>query len=188
MLQVAQRFEECPFWSLSCSKPLVSSSTGFCFFQAASLLSEASLPLLLVTLASQSLMNLVDCTDFLDSILSCFPSCLRSFPAGWNVSVLGETVTQEVGRWLWNKTARASQQMVLHFQIRKDFQGPSVTWVISQLTARWHAQDPNPHYVVGSVSCALVFPSGKFTKPRKELCLVTQAFSLSFLNLKISPP
>ena len=28
-------------------------------------------------------------------VLSCLPSCLRSFPAGWNVSILEETVIQQ---------------------------------------------------------------------------------------------
>lgn len=39
-----------------------------------------------------------------ETILSCFPSCLRHFPEGWNVSILEEAVIQhsrtvEYGAW-----------------------------------------------------------------------------------------
>lgn len=95
---------------LSGSKPLPGSSPGFGFFWAAGLVSESCRQLWL----SESLCRLLSfcLRGFLtfiaysgkegpgqlqgipDIILSCLPSCLKSFPVGQNVSVLEENITQ----------------------------------------------------------------------------------------------
>lgn len=101
-------------WCLGWSKPPPGSSAGFCFFMEAILISESILCCFSAGIAflaarlhfiweglrartsysgSEGLMDPVNFRDFL-KLLSCLPSCLRSLPAGWNVSISKETITQ----------------------------------------------------------------------------------------------
>lgn len=103
--------------SFSWSKCLLGSSAGFCVFQATGLVSESSLwlhwskpslrlgfaplsgwdfQLLVLTLAGRSLVNSVSFKNFL-KLLSSLPSCLRSFPEGWHISIWEETIAQQKG-------------------------------------------------------------------------------------------
>lgn len=101
----------------SWSKPLLSSSADVCFFQGAGLVSGSSLQL---GLSESLLCNFMASSGregpseshpfggFSGAILSCLPFNLRSFPAGWNVSVSDEAVTQQ-----WDKSHISPADCVL---------------------------------------------------------------------------
>lgn len=101
---------------LSWSKPLPGSSAGVCFFQGAGLVSGSSLQLGLC----ESLCNFMASSGregpseshlfggFSEAIIGCLPFRLRSFPAGWNVSVSDEAVTQP-----WDRSHSSPADCVL---------------------------------------------------------------------------